>query len=218
MTTRARAAASAAPESGAPTNWPLVATPVPEDADHPDSVIPGDAEAFERLFLAYFDPLCRFVRGYVESRETAQDLVEDVFLQVWLRLPSLEQHRGLKAYLFTTARHHAISYLRRQQVELRHQRRLLVEEMGRDGPTLPTVADEQLAADELTAAVQRAVDALPPRQREVILLKWERQATREEIARALGIAPKTVAEHFRRALGQLRAALRRDPEAEVDYL
>ena len=182
----------------------------PDDTDLPDRAAPGDVETFERLFMAYFDPLCRFVRSYVGSWETAQDLVEDVFLQVWLRVRSLEPHRSLKAYLFTTARHHAISYLRRRQVESRYLQQSFPQERDAAEPSVPALVDQQLVARELTAAIQRAVDALPPRQREVILLKWERQATREEIAQALGIAPKTVAEHFRRALEQLRATLPSD--------
>lgn len=171
----------------------------------PESASSADTETFERLFAAYADPLCRFVYSYVDSWETAEDLVDDVFLRLWRQLRRGESVRDLKAYLFTTARNHAISHLRHRRVEARHRER----ELPRDelAAAAPPSVEQHLAERELTAAIQRAVDLLPPRQREVVLFKWRRRATNEEIGQALGISPATVAEHFRRALQQLRAML-----------
>lgn len=180
------------------------------DAGAPESVAPGDAVAFARVYRAYLNPLCRFVYSYVKSWETAKDIVEEVFLQVWTRLHAIQPGGNLKAYLYTTARNQAIKHLRHEQVETRH--RLAhhpAEVLGRE-PALPPEADERVASGELAAILQRAIDALPPRQREVILLKWERQVTHEEIAGILGISPKTVTEHFRRAVEYLRRVLPQD--------
>ncbi len=166
----------------------------------------GDVQAFERLFAIYADPLCRFIYSYVDSWETAEELVDDIFLQLWIRLRRGESARDVKAYLFTTARNRAISHLRHRRVEARHRDRQLPHEPAAPEHVAPS-ADQQLAERELIAALQRAVDMLPRRQREVVLLKWQRRASNDEIAQALGIASATVAEHFRRALQQLRATL-----------
>jgi RNA polymerase sigma-70 factor (ECF subfamily) len=66
---------------------------------------------------------------------------------------------------------------------------------------------EELTSQETAAAIQRAVDSLPPRQREILQLRWQRQASYDKIAQALGISPKTVAVHISRALQHLREML-----------
>jgi RNA polymerase sigma-70 factor (ECF subfamily) len=67
--------------------------------------------------------------------------------------------------------------------------------------------DQELAARETAAAIERAVDALSRRQREVLLLRWHQQASYDEIAETLGISPKTVAIHVGRAIQRLRELL-----------
>lgn len=180
--------------------------------DVPSSVTAADVEAFDQLYLAYAGSLCRFVYSYVRSWETAEDLVDEVFTQFWVSLQETRVIREPKTYLFTTARNRAISYLRHQQVEARHRERFVppdrAESASRFWPSalerqLPD-SDRELTDADLTAALQRAVDALPPRQRAVVLLKWQGRTSNEEIAQELGIASTTVSEHFRRALAQLR--------------
>jgi RNA polymerase sigma factor (sigma-70 family) len=73
---------------------------------------------------------------------------------------------------------------------------LLVDE-GEDDP------------DDLQSAMQRALETLPPRQREIVLLRWKRQLTYEQIGAELGIAPGTVSAHMQRAIGQLKLLLPR---------
>lgn len=173
----------------------------------PDSLVPGDVDAFHRAFDAYLDPLRRFVYTYVASWETAEELVNDAFLQLWRRLQAGESVWALKAYLYAAARNRAISHLRHRRVEARHMREYLQPHIRMARSILLPQGEREVIARELAAAIQRAVDELPPRQREVVLLKWQRQATHEQIGQMLGIAPKTVAEHFRRAVEHLRGVL-----------
>ncbi len=175
--------------------------------DLPESLAPGDLDAFHRAFDAYLDPLRRFVYTYVVSWEIAEDLVNDAFLQLWRQLQSGEPVRALKAYLYTAARNRAISHLRHRRVEARHLRQYLQPHLRSVHGVLPPQAEREVLARELAATIQRAVDELPGRQREVVLLKWQGHMTHEEIGRTLGIASKTVAEHFRRAVEHLRTVL-----------
>ena len=71
------------------------------------------------------------------------------------------------------------------------------------------LADEKEQADEVQAAVQRALETLSPRQREIVLLRWRRQLTYEQIGAELGIAPGTASAHMQRAIAQLKALLPR---------
>lgn len=178
---------------------PDLPRPVAADSGDPRDV----ARVFQDAYDTHLDSLCRYLAAYVDSWEVAEELVNDVFLRLWSALDAGETIHHIPAYLYATARRRAIDYRRHQQVEARHRR----QEARAELRIVPPDADRQVAADELTAAILRAIDTLPPRQREVILLKWRRQATQEEIGRELGIATKTVTEHFRRAAEHLRAIL-----------
>ena len=70
-----------------------------------------DTAAFEVLFRERYSSLCRFVYGYVHSREVAQDIVQDLFLRLWerARIPIASL---TAAYLYTAVRNRALSYLR----------------------------------------------------------------------------------------------------------
>jgi RNA polymerase sigma-70 factor (ECF subfamily) len=79
--------------------------------------------------------------------------------------------------------------------------------MATHGAVMPADPDQEFAANEMATTIQRAVEALPRRQREVLLLRWQQQASYDEIAETLGISPKTVAVHLGRALERLRELL-----------
>jgi RNA polymerase sigma-70 factor (family 1) len=159
-----------------------------------------DVEAFRRLFDTYFEKLYRYALRYLRSAEEANDLVHDVFLQMWRHRQRIGLERDLRTYLYATTRNHALDRLKRRKVE----DRFLEREQG----SVPQEgADAELESRELAATIQRAIDTLPPRQREVLRLRWQQHLTYEEIAKALNISPKTVAIHLSRGLQHLREAL-----------
>ncbi|HEX6816234.1 MAG TPA: RNA polymerase sigma-70 factor [Gemmatimonadaceae bacterium] len=166
----------------------------------------GSEAAFYVVFRAHYVVLCRYAYRFVHSRAIAEELVSDVFLRIWTNRSRWAVHGNVRAYLYSATRHVAIDYLRRERVERRsldHNAR----ELRVSGAVSLGEADERLAAEELAAAMQRAVDELPPRPRQVFLLRWQRHLSNTEIAVALGIAVKTVEMHMTRALGALRHSL-----------
>ena len=66
---------------------------------------------------------------------------------------------------------------------------------------------QEFVANEIAAAIQQAVDTLPRRQREVLLLRWQHRASYDEIAQTLGVTSKTVGTHIARAIEHLREML-----------
>lgn len=177
----------------------------------PLSLTPDDtgaiAAVFRDAYEAYLDPLCRYVYTYVKSWDLARDLVSDVYAKLWLQLAAAEPIPHMQAFLYKTARNRAIDYLRRQAVRTRYDREQSAANVDAPEPAVPAEIDQQLAERDLVATLQRAVDQLPPQQRQVVLLRWRGEATNTEVAAALGIAPNTASEHFRRAVAQLRALL-----------
>jgi RNA polymerase sigma-70 factor (family 1) len=162
----------------------------------------GDVEAFKRLFDDYFETLYRYALRYLRSAEEARDVVHDVFLQMWRHRQRIGLERDLRTYLYATTRNHALDHLKRREVEDRFRER-------QEGAEAQAGADaeSELESRELAATIQRAIDTLPPRQREVLRLRWQQHLSYEEIAKALDISPKTVAIHLSRGLQHLREAL-----------
>jgi RNA polymerase sigma-70 factor (ECF subfamily) len=176
-----------------------------EPDDGPDSPA---ALAFGRLFALYFEELYRFAYRYVRSVETAKDLVHEAFLRLWRQRAQVDlDGPTARSYLYTIVRYQAVDHLRRRRVEERWQRDYVTPLVTDQGAALALDPDQEFAARETAAAIQQAVEALPPRQRQVLLLRWQQQASYEEIAETLGISPKTVAIHVGRALQRLREIL-----------
>jgi hypothetical protein len=76
----------------------------------------GDEAAFEHLFRSYYQPLCDFAMSYVRSRETAEELVQTVFLRLWEKRESLRPATGVAAYLFAACRNGSLDHLKHRRV------------------------------------------------------------------------------------------------------
>lgn len=169
----------------------------------------GSAEALKRLFEQHSADLYRFAYRYVRSAEVAKDLVHEAFLRLWRQRSSVDLGGPTaKSYLHTIVRYQALDHLRRRRIEDRWRREYLAPAMADRGPVLAGGGPEQdLAAKEIAQAIGRAVEALPPRQQQVLLLRWQHHASYEDIAVTLGISPKTVGVHFTRGIQRLRELL-----------
>jgi RNA polymerase sigma-70 factor (ECF subfamily) len=164
----------------------------------------GDERAFEELFRAWAAPLCDFALSYVRDRETAEDIVQELFCWIWEQRFTIEMPHGVRPWLFTAVRNRSLNALRNRHVEFS-----IHERVSRDARSNPraNLPDAELAARDLSEAAARVVAEMPPRCREAYTLIREQQLSYAEAARVLGISPKTVEIHMTRATAILRAAL-----------
>ncbi len=176
--------------------------PTPEASD-------AESAAFRRLFEQRFAELYRFAYRYVRSSEVAKDLVHEAFLRLWRQRSQVDlAGPSARSYVYTIVRYQALDHLRRRRVEDRWRQEYAAPIMAEQGALLaPTDPEQELAATEIRGTIGRALDALPQRQQQVLLLRWRDQASYDEIAKALGISPKTVAVHLARATQRLRELL-----------
>ena|SRR6476646_3957881 len=182
--------------------------PRPATGDPEDGIDTRAAMAFRRLFESRFDELYRFAYRYVRSAETAKDLVQDAYLRIWSQRSQVDlAGRTARSYLYTVVRYQALDHLRHRRVEERWRTQYAVPQVTGHGPVLAADPDRELAANEIAAAIHRAVGALPRRQRQVLLLRWQEQASYDQIAATLGISSKTVAIHLGHAFQRLRELL-----------
>ena len=174
------------------------------DRQWADRIRAGDREAFKRLFRAYADALCTFAAQHVDDEALAEDLVQDVFCDLWDRREEWRPQGSVKAYLFRAVRNTSLDHLEHRRVvqewEDEEKRRNPAPEPRR-GPA------DALQHRELKRAMQEAVEELPERRRLVYRMARRHDMSYAEIASALDIAPKTVENQMGRALKALRDRL-----------
>ena len=169
----------------------------------PQRIREGDEAAFEAMFRTHYDGLCRYVAGYLGSRDAAEDVVQGVFAQIW----DDRAHwvvGELQPYLYAAVRRRATSVFRRAAVRRRAAPLLALEASARASAT---PADAEFEAEELLRRLERALTALPPRTRAAFVLSRREGLSYAEVASRMAISPKTIGVHISRALTVLRKAL-----------
>jgi RNA polymerase sigma-70 factor (ECF subfamily) len=161
----------------------------------------GDEAAFDALFRAWYAPLVRIAEGIVRERAIAEEVVQDVLLEVWRRRAQLGGEDSPRAYLIRAARNRALNHLRHLRVQQKSAP--YVGGRSEDAPE----GTSRLVEAELDAAVRVAVAELPPRCREVFELSRVHGLSYAEIARSLEISVKTVEAQMGKALRTLRERL-----------
>ncbi len=174
----------------------------PPEADWIPRIRAGDEAAFEAMFRAYYDPLCRHAAGYLGSRDAAEDVVQGVFESVW-RDRARWAVRDVQHYLYAAVRRRAVSEFRHTAVR-RRAAPFLKEEAA--GHTIPA-ADAEFDAAELRQRLARALATLPPRTRAAFELNRGAGLSYADVASRMAISPKTVGVHIGRALAALRNSL-----------
>ena len=159
----------------------------------------GDETAFAELVERYSPRLRYFLRKLLASADGAEDALQDVWLSVFRHLPRLADPQALVAWLYRIARDQAFGRLRK----LRKGEQPLDERTVADVPT----ADENDFSVEDAARIHAALDALPPEQREVLVLRFLEEMTYEQIASVVGCQLGTVRSRIHYAKQALKTAL-----------
>lgn len=163
-----------------------------------------------KLYEAASGRVYGLVLRVVRNTAVAEEVVEDVFWQVWREAPRFDAGRGkVMAWLLAIARSRAIDALRRQDRVRAHEQAVDDEE------TLEALAehhDDQSPEDLLAAAQHHSrllalLATLEPLQRQLLSLAFFRGCTHEEIAAQTGLALGTVKSHIRRTLAALKGQL-----------
>ncbi len=180
--------------------------PLPSEHDWIARIRAGDESAFAAMFEAYVPPLCDFVRSYVHTPDTAQELVQSVFLRIWQQRADWRPE-GLRAYLFAACRNAALTWQRHERIVARFEERAAREGLAAASGQAPPQPDEQAQASEFAEALRRAIHELPERRRLVVTLRWEHHLSQAEIARVLSVSVRTVETQLARAIVTLRRRL-----------
>ncbi|MFL6256505.1 MAG: sigma-70 family RNA polymerase sigma factor [Pyrinomonadaceae bacterium] len=179
-----------------------------EDAELLRAVARGDEAAFARVYDRYGAILLGLMLRILRSRPEAEDVLQEVFLQVWQQARSFDPARGRAfTWLATLARSRAIDRLR--AVDSRERAAQRSVEDGQPVATEPRAwADEEAIRAERAEAVRAALAELPEEQRQVLVLAYLDGMSQAEIAAAKKQPLGTVKTRTRTGLKRLSEALR----------
>ncbi len=168
-----------------------------------------DPRALEIFFDHYYERVHRYLSGLVRSAELAEDLTQDVFLQIHRALPGYDPQRPTRPWVFTAAVHRARDHWRSRS---RQEQARALSLAGEEGEALD-VEDEgarpelPLEALEDAERVRALVDALPEGMRACLLLRIFEELPFSDVAEALGVSEVAARKRYSRALVLLRERL-----------
>jgi len=164
----------------------------------------GDSDAFDALFERHRRGLFAYIFGYCRDRQLAEDVVQDTFLEFVRRIDSIRPKQGANGWLYRVARNRTIDILRHRQYEVvPGDEFMAVHGEGTDREQGP---DRDLVRKERREHLREVMDALPEKDRELLLLRFYGGLTFREAGQVLGRPLGTVLWQGRRALEKLRAA------------
>ena len=163
----------------------------------------GDEAAFDTVFRENYAHLVRMAESVVRERALAEEIAQDVMLEVWRRRETLEVEQSFRAYLLRSTRNRALNHVRHQRIVTREA---TIAAAAAESARAQSAEDEMMGS-ELERAVRRAIEELPERTREVFQLSRERGLKYSEIATVLEISVKTVEKRMGQALAELRDRL-----------
>ena len=171
----------------------------------------GDASAFERLVRRYYRALFNFVCQLVGEYDLACDILQHVFLQLYLSLPTLHTNQPLRCWLFRVAHNRCIDELRRKQFLYFSQLEGVDDE--EDSSPLAALCDHEPLPEEVAERhdlqqwLRQAISALPQKFRAIVVLRYASHLSFSEIGQTLGIPAARARTYFHRAIPLLRASL-----------
>jgi RNA polymerase sigma-70 factor (ECF subfamily) len=165
-----------------------------------------DQLAYKELFTSFYSSLFHFVSGIVKSRQSAEEIVSDLFLKIWEKRKMLEEIQNLRVYCFVSARHLSINQLEKQKkqhyADIEDYKSILVH----PAPD----PEESMISEEMVRRIREVVEELPPRCKMSFRLVKEYGFKYREAAEILQVSEKTIENQMAIALKKISAAIHFD--------
>jgi RNA polymerase sigma-70 factor (family 1) len=160
-------------------------------------LIDGNFDAFKELYNLYYRQGLLFLTSIIKDKEEAENMVQDVFIKIWLRREQINPELNFNSYLFTCLRNMAFDHLKK--VEKSHQMKQQFMQMMEDNNN----ADSE-AEDTRITLLKTAMDHLPEKRKMIVKLNIEEGKSYQEIAEIMRISKNTVKNQLVKAKQFLR--------------
>src|SRR5436190_18225613 len=181
---------------------PVAMTSQDTEADNSivERYLAGDMTAFDELMIRYERQIYRVCYRFVDNRDDAMDLAQDVFIKAFEHLSSFRRESSLKTWLYRIAMNHCINHVKKHSQEF-------VEVTEYTGSIRPSV-HAQMEHQEQREQFRRMIKHLPPKQKAILELRINEQLSYEEIAKISGRTVSTIKASVFFALQKLRKLAR----------
>jgi len=161
----------------------------------------GDQSAYTVIYRRYFKLLYLHAFRKLGHEENAKDVIQEIFTVLWVKREDIA-HINLAAYLYTSVRNRVIDLYSREQVVGKYHQSIL-----KFAETYNETTDHLIRERDMSSLIEKEIQALPPRMREIFELSRNENLSHKEIAEQLNISEHTVATQMTRALKTLRVKL-----------
>lgn len=165
----------------------------------------GDIDSFRYFFDHYYHDLCNFACYYLQDQIQSEEIVEELFVWIWVNRDRIVVKKSVKSFLFTVVKLRSLNHIRNEQIH----RRIELEVFGRGPDAVPNDGEMMVDGDLIRNLVESAVQRLPKRCREIYLLSKQEEFSNKEIALQLGVSVKTVESQITIASKKVREQLAR---------
>jgi len=163
-------------------------------------IIKGDEEAFKIIFNDFYPKLVGFAMKYHDDIMVAEDVVSEVFKNIWEKRDKILEVDSLNSFLYTSVRNRILNHLRHINVQRNYQEKILLESDNQ-------FYEDNILEQEVHHKLYKALQNLPEKRRKVFELSVIYGWKEKEIAEDLGISVNTIKTHKKRALKELRDKL-----------
>lgn len=164
----------------------------------------GEAKAFRKLFNTYKNDVYAFSMSMLKSKELAEEIVQDVFLNIWQHRDRLNPDLSFKSYVFTITRNLTFNLISK----VANNRKLIGEVFYESQKSYSPIEDE-LADIDYENIKKKAIDTLPPKRKIIFEMSRNEDKSYEEISKELNISISTVKCQMNKALSTMRDFLQK---------
>ena len=158
----------------------------------------GDPLSFEILFQKYYVRFYNFVLNLTKNPQTAEDIVQNVFMKICINRKNLRPDQSIHNYIYVLSKHEVLNHLRDRKVYTQVERLVMAEQ------PYEAVTDQTMDLKELDDRIRKFIAAMPEQRRKVFLLSRYRGMGNKAIAELMGLSVRTVDRHINLALTSLR--------------
>lgn len=157
---------------------------------------------FEEIFKMHYKMLCNAANKILNDADTAEDVVQDVFVKFWSKRENMNIIHSVKSYLYRATINTSLNYLESNKKIIR------LKDTEHSSESLTINSGEELSHKELKNKIDEAIDQLPPKCKVIFVLSRNEGMKYQQIADHLGISVKTVENQMGKALKMLRERLK----------
>jgi RNA polymerase sigma-70 factor (ECF subfamily) len=163
----------------------------------------GDLKEFEQLFRELYSPLCSYASQIINDNDKAEELVQDIFYGIWKNRLKLDIKVSFKAYLYKAIQNNCLQLIHHKQVEEKYKQQVAYSSMEFQSDPM-----EELEAIEMNLLIEKTLEDLPERCRQIFSMSRFDGLKYKEIAQNLDISIKTVEANMGKALNIFRQNLK----------